>query len=404
MYGLPPAGYRSTILEQTIPQALESVAPEVPYVVTAPSGGDPPFTPATGIAHYFGVGAFLRPPADARLSGVRFAGECLAFGTPPEPETIRECFGSESVAGHDPTWKRAVIRDAGTSWDFEDVTSHYVRLLFDADPFMLRYSDPERALDLQRAAVCELMAAAMSEWRRPGSLCDGALILSWQDASPGAGWGLLDGLGRAKAPLYVLRRLLAPTSLLLIDEGLGGLWIHALNDGPAPLAGRLVLRLLDELGAQVECAEVELELEPHGAGSFNAETVLGGFRDLTRAYRFGSPAHDVVVVELLAATGEQLALAHHLPSGPARPRLPDIGLRASARPVGDGEWQLGLETTLFAQYVAIDSPGFEPSDSWFHMLAGERRTVALRGGLGRLRGSVRALNGPRVPIAVEETG
>jgi beta-mannosidase len=400
MYGLAPAGYRSAILEQTIPQTLAEIAPELCYLPSAPSGGDPPFTPDAGVAHYFGVGAFLRPPADARLAGLRFAGECLAFATPPEPVTIREVFGDESLAGHDPLWKRGVVRDGGASWDFEDVTNHYVRELFGVDPLTVRYSDPDHALDLQRASVCELMGGAMAEWRRPKSTCDGALVLCWQDAWPGAGWGLLDGLGRPKAPLHVLRRALAPTALLLIDEGLAGLRIHVLNDGPEPLAGRVLVRVFNAAAAEVEHAAAEVELQPHGALELNAETLLGGFRDLTRAYRFGPPAHDVVEVALLDREGRAVAIAHHLPGGPARPRLADIGLRARAREGAAGRWELTVETGLFAQYVAVDAGEHEPSDSWFHLAPGSAVTLALSGA-GRPSGVVRALNAHQVPIGIE---
>ncbi|MFM9449588.1 hypothetical protein, partial [Streptomyces acidiscabies] len=80
-----------------------------------------------------------------------------------------------------------------------------------------------RALDMARAVICELVAATMGEWRREESVCRGALILSWQDLWPGAGWGLLDSLGRPKAPWYVLRRLLQPRAMCMTDEGLAGL-------------------------------------------------------------------------------------------------------------------------------------------------------------------------------------
>jgi len=406
MFGLPPEGWACPLLEQTIPDLLTQVAPGVPYVPSSPSGGDPPFTPGSGVAHYWGVGAYLRPTADARIAGVRFASECLAFAIPPERETIREVFASEGVAGHDPRWKLAVARDAGTSWDFEDVCNHYVGALFGVDPLEVRYCDPGRALDLARAAVCELMGSAMSEWRRSASPCDGALVLTWQDEWPGAGWGLLDSLGRPKAPLRALRRVLAPTAILLIDEGLAGLRIHAVHDGAEAFAGRLSVRVFNQSGGAIETAEQDLQLEPRGSLELNAEALLGGFRDITRAYRFGPPAHDVVAVELRDHDAQLVADACYLPSGPARPSLPDLGLTAHASQVGEREWELTVMTRLFAHYVALDVPGFESSDGWFHLVPGDSRLLTLSTDLPgeRPSGSVRALNGPSVPITVERGG
>lgn len=403
MFGLAPEKWQSRLLEHTIPTLLDDIVPGVPYVPSSPSGGDPPFAPDVGVAHYFGVGAYLRSLADARLAGVRFAAECLSFGTPPERETIQEVYGGAGPAGHDPRWKGAVARDAGTSWDFEDVRDHYVRGLFDVDPLRLRYADPERALDLGRAAVCELMSTVLTDWRRTSSPCQGALVLTWQDLWPGAGWGLVDALGRPKAPLYALGRVFAPTTVAITDEGLAGLQLHVIHDGPAPFTGRLKLRVFTDAGVEVESAEQHVALEAHGSVVVQAEVMLGGFRDLNRAYRFAPPAYDVVAAELRSDDGHVVREACYLASGPARPRLPDLGLTAHATPAEDGDWSLEVSSRLFAQYVAVDVPGFAPSDSWFHLLPGARTTVALRqvDDGRRLSGSVRALNGPSVRVEAQ---
>ena len=84
MYGLRPGSWESDVLEKTIPQVVELTLPGVPYIASSPIGGRLPFEPSSGVAHYFGVGAYRRPLSDARLAGVRFAGECLAFSVPPE--------------------------------------------------------------------------------------------------------------------------------------------------------------------------------------------------------------------------------------------------------------------------------------------------------------------------------
>ena len=79
-----------------------------------------------------------------------------------------------------------------------------------------RIEDPERYLDLGRAAVAECMVATISEWRRGGSRCAGALLLSLRDLRPGAGWGVIDSLGRPKSGWFVLRRLFAPRTAELV--------------------------------------------------------------------------------------------------------------------------------------------------------------------------------------------
>ncbi len=392
MYGLPSDRWRSPLLEETLPALVHQVVPDVPYVASSPTGGDLPFQPDRGIAHYFGVGAYLRPVTDARAAGVRFAAECLAFGNPPEPAAVERCFGSASVAGHDPGWKAGVARDTGTSWDFEDIRDDYVRQVFGVDPFRVRYTDPQLYLDYGRAVVADLMSTVMAEWRCAQSACAGALILSWQDICPGAGWGLLDSFATPKSPWYALRRVLAPVAVLFTDDGLAGLRIHVLNDRASTLEGRLHLTLYNVNGSLVEEAETALSVDGRSEAQWDASTLLGGFRDLTNAYRFGPPAYDVVRVRMESddVVGEDF----YLPSGSGRAREPDIGLEAHAAPVGDA-WELSVRTRRFAQWVAIDVPGFALGDSWFHLAPDSERIIVLRprGGETTPRGRVRALNG-----------
>jgi beta-mannosidase len=392
MYGLPDDRWRSPLLEETLPTLVHQMVPGVPYVVSSPTGGDLPFQPDQGLAHYFGVGAYLRPVTDARAAGVRFAAECLAFGNPPEQGTVERCFGSASVAGHHPSWKAGVARDSGTSWDFEDVRDDYVRRVFGVDPFRIRYTDPEHYLDYGRAVVADLMSTVMADWRCAPSSCSGALILSWQDICPGAGWGLLDSFATPKSPWYALRRVLAPVALLFTDEGLAGLRIHIINDRATILEGSMHLTLYNANGSPVEETETVVTVDGRSERRWYATTLLGGFRDLTNAYRFGPPAYDVVRVRM--ETNDVVLEDFYLPSGPGRPREPDLGLEAHAAPDGD-DWELTVRTRRFAQWVAVDVPGFALGDSWFHLAPDSERIIALRSGNGGASpsGRVRALNG-----------
>lgn len=391
MLGVPSGGWHSPLLEETIPAVARELLPGVPCLVSSPSGGDLPFETGQGVAHYFGVGAYLRPLADARAANVRFAAECLAFANPPEQATVERCFGDASVAGHHPRWKAAVARDSGTSWDFEDVRDDYVRHIFGIDPFRVRYTNPERYLDFGRAAISHIMSTVMSEWRCTQSSCAGALILSWQDIRAGAGWGLLDCFQEPKAAWFALRRVLAPVAVLITDEGLDGLRVHVVNDRPVSVTGTLRITLFNPGGSAIEEVESAVCVDGRAEARWNAATLLGGFRDLTDAYRFGPPAYDVVRVRF--ETADAVCEAFHLPAGQARLQEPDLGLEARANPVGD-TWELRVAARRFAQWVAIDVPGFAPADSWFHVAPGGEQRVTLRPlGEGKPpRGRVRALN------------
>jgi beta-mannosidase len=399
MSGLAPETTALPLFDEVLPGLAARVLPGVPYVSSNPVGGGLPFRMSRGVSQYFGVGGYFRPVEDVRLAGVQFAAECLAYSTPPEPETVEEACGGAHRAGHDPEWKRGVHHDAGCSWDMEDVRDFYVQTVFGVDPLTERRRSPERALELGRAANAHLMAAVMSEWRRPGSGCGGGLVLAFGDLRAGAGWGVVDALGRPKAPWYVLRRLFQPVALIVVDEGLNGIALHVVNDTAEPVLGRLDLSLVSG-DAVVDEGSTHVRVPPRGSASFDAESVLGGFRDVGYAYRFSAPSHDALVATLRAGDGPTLSQAVHFTSGTEVPLERDVGLSAVAQRVADDRWDLELRAERLAQWVTVRAPGFEVEDSWFHLAPSTSRTVGLRSmGCARPRGFVSALNArTRAPI------
>ncbi|WP_216073911.1 hypothetical protein, partial [Acinetobacter baumannii] len=86
----------------------------------------------------------------------------------------------------------------------------YVGLVAGRDPAVLRAEEPERYLDIGRAAPAEVMEAVFAEWRRPGSRCAGGLVWFLNDLAPGAGWGVIDAGGEPKSTYFALKRAFRP--------------------------------------------------------------------------------------------------------------------------------------------------------------------------------------------------
>jgi len=388
MLGLPRETWSGGFPAETLPGLVAEGRPDLIVVPNSPSGGDLPFSVDAGVAHYFGVGAYLRPFEDARRAEVGFASECLAFANVPEPESLRRAGLTDP---NDPRWPAGVPRDRGADWDFETVRDHYVATLYGADPARLRRDDPERYLALGRAAVAECMEATFAEWRRAHSRTMGGLVLSWRDLAPGAGWGVIAQDGLPKLAWYALKRAFRPVQVTLSDEGLNGLHLHALNETPRPVEAVLRLAFLDAAGKAVVKAERPVTLAPHGAITLTSAEMLGRFFDATCAYRFGPAQHRIAHAILLDGQGDLIADAFHFPAG--RDVAPDSTALAAELAEGPEGWSLHLSTARPALGVQIDLEGRgRPAENGFHLMPRLPRRIALIGPAGRPQGTVRALN------------
>ena len=406
MHGLTADQWANPLFESLLPEASERLCPHAAYVRSSQWGGALPFQVDNGVSHYYGLGAYLRPPEDVRRSDVRFATECLGFSNVPEDETVDAFLAEGESPGHHPSWNAGVPRDVGLGWDFGDVRAHYAQTLLGEDGGRARYSDPERYLALARVVSGELMAGAFAEWRRPGSACGGALVWFFRDLWPCAGWGIVDSSGRPKSVYYYLKRALAPCAVFFSDEGMSGLRLHVVNERPQPLQTDLRVAFFRHGHEGTHDLTVPIHVGARGSLELSVDALVGHFTDTTYAYRFGPPGHDVVVATLAAGPdGGQPPSAFYFPGGLRFPQSPDLGLRAEARAGGGGGYELTLRTERFAQSVRIEARGYEADDNYFHLEPGGERTVTLSpvGPSDRpLAGTVSAFNalaGARIAVA-----
>lgn len=396
MWGAPKESWSPALFHETLAKLAREGRPDVPYWPSSAHGGAFPHENNSGTTSYYGVGAYLRPLEDARRSEVRFASECLAFANIPEERTIAKMPGGPAIRCHHPAWKARTPRDLGAGWDFDDVRDHYLTRLFGVNPLELRYADHDRYLALSRVVSGEVMASTFAEWRRKRSQCRGALIWFWRDLWPGAGWGVVDSSGIPKAAWYYLRRACQPVAVSISDEGNNGLFIHVANERAAPLATHLGVKLYRAGEINVGSGACDLTLTARETLEIPAATLFEGWLDLSYAYRFGPPPHDLVVATLSSPEGQELATAFHFIGGLSAARELDIGLSATASARPDGAFDLQVSTRRFAQSVCIEADGFEASDAYFHLAPGTGRTLLLRRAPREaekpLRGRVHALN------------
>lgn len=391
-------------LDVVVPAELERLRPGTPYVPStpwSPDGHGPAIRTGAGVSHYFGVGGYRRPLADARTADVRFAAESLAFAVPPLPSRVDTLFSGASAAGHRPAWKAGVPRDRLASWDFEDVRDHYVRELYGVEPSAIRAVDPERHLALGSAAVAEVMEEVLGWWRSPRSRCAGGLVLTARDLVPGAGWGMTDSDGVPKASWFAAAHRWARRALWIDDRGLDGLWVELHHDEcPEALpAGILHIGCVGPTGAVSHTGSLEVS----GAGPWSVDEVLGAVYDPGYVLRFGPAVTACLDLRWEPADGGEPVELVWTPR-PSVATFPPVPGSPVAVLSGDTEtgWVVTVEATAPVRHVVVDSPGHAPSDSWFHLAPGRPVRVGLEP-LGepanrRPRVRVMAEGHPDVPV------
>jgi beta-mannosidase len=205
---------------------------------------------------------------------------------------------------------------------------------------------------------------------------------------------VVDSLGRPKAAYWALRRAFASRAVFVTDEGTNGVAVHLVNDGPEPVEGSLRLVLYRDREAPLRQAEQTVRVEARQSMRLWTEEVLGGFVDVGHAFRFGPPAHDLVVARWLAADGRSLAApAFHSPLG--RPSDVDPGVQLEVEVVREAAHPaLQLVARRFAQAVSLDVQGARPRDDFFHLEPGVPHVVELDvlDGVAEVRGTAWPLN------------
>lgn len=392
MLGMPEELWRNAFFGQRLPELCRELHPQAIYVPSTPSGGTLPFHLREGVAHYYGVGAYQRLPADVRQDDVAFSPECLGFANVPDQATLGML--GDSIAPHDPRWKQRVPRDTGPGWDFDDVRDFYLRTLFAVDPVRLRSFDPTRYLQLSRVVPGEMMAQVFAEWRGSHSRNAGGLVWFFKDLWPGAGWGIVDSLGRPKATYYFLKRVWQPRQIVATNEGLDGIHLHVINETAETFTGSVELVLLKDNHIVVARQNAAVEVVARSTQTLSGDALLRGFYDIAYAYRFGPPKHDVAIATLLDVDGQPISEFCLFPV-PREPAVLDsVNVTAIATPRGDG-FDVTLTTDRFLHSLSFDLKGLHPVDNYFHLTPLRPKTVHLTpiaGATVKTSGYVEALN------------
>ncbi|MEY4591091.1 MAG: hypothetical protein RL497_3167, partial [Pseudomonadota bacterium] len=367
MVGLPKNAYANEFFDQTLPQHIAKLHPNIPYFVSSPCDGDLPFLPHIGTSHYYGVGAYRQPLVDAETAQVKFATECLAFSNVPEASNLERLFEGKLPYTHSPLWKQFVPRMAATGYDFEDVRDYYLKELYGVDATPLRAYDTPRYLEYSRVVTAEVIAHTLALWRSSFTPCQGALMFFWRDFYLGAGWGLIDSLGRPKSTYYTWKRASQPCAVFLINRGLNGLMVEIINETAQDHTWQLEIHGYSELDVETISASHTVQLAARSQTTLLADTVIGYFTDLPHSFKFGPIQHRVIHARLLDDNKNVISEDFYFPKREFLPRSAHKNIAIHTEKLGPCEYSIQIQSATLLQWVKLDVPNVDLSNNYFHL-------------------------------------
>lgn len=407
MLGQPRDRWSNPWFAEHLAALVSEANPDWPYWPSTPCDGALPFHTDTGLAHYFGLGAYRRDEQDLALSQVLFSPECLGHSHLPDDAFTARHFGATPPLTHTPGWKAGLPRDAGCGWDFEDIRDHYLQQYFHTDPVQLRAQDPAGYAQRSRLLTGYLLSQAFHFWRSKASPCQGALTWWLNDLLPGAGWGLFDSDGGAKPALQGVASAWQAVQVSLVPQGLNGHSLSCINELPTPVEAQLSITLLHTGRGNSLTHQQAIALAPHSGTLTPLDSLLEGFQDTTASYRFGAEPWDVVAASLYDADQNLLSQHCHFPTGldlPVNYDRDSLGLEYYIERLGDDVW-LTLSAQRFVFFAELTLTGWQAERQGMHLLPGQVqriRLIAESPDQTRLRGNLSALNlGGTLRLAAE---
>jgi beta-mannosidase len=183
--------------------------------------------------------------------------------------------------------------------------------------------------------------------------------------------------------------------VVLTDEGLDGMRVHVINDTNHALAGTIDLTLLRGGQLVAAAAAAPCVMEPRSIRTFRSDALLDGFHDVSYAYRFGPPAHDVVAATLYGEAHDMLSQTFWIRDAAAVARERAGAVVADARARGGSDYELTVSSERFLFAARIEARGFLASDNYFCLMPGATKVVtlhALPGAPERVDGHLEGLN------------
>lgn len=348
--------------DETIPELLAGIAPDVFYWPGSPSSGvrhAESNAENRGDGHYWEVWHNNKPFADYRNTYFRYMSE-FGFESMPHVRTIesfarpedRNLF-SYAMECHqkNPSGNQKILAYLAESYrypkDFASLV--YVSQLLQA----------------------EAMRYGVEHWRRHRGRCMGTLYWQLNDCWPTLSWSSIDFFGRWKALHYAARKFYAPILASACEEG-DSVSFHVSNETLAPIAGKLVWEARRTDGPEaLGRGEADARVEALSTGLVCRHD-FGGVLTTT------ADRQSVYVAFAFLADGLEISSGTVLfvPTKHARLHRPSIQAELTE---SEDRYRIALRTDRFAKSVELSVEGRDAvfDDNYFDLSPGRVREIQL---------------------------
>lgn len=215
----------------------------------------------------------------------------------------------------------------------------------------------DHILYLSQVQQAMAITTAVSFWRSRRPVCMGTLFWQLNDTWPGPSWSSIAYSGDWKLLHYAAQRFYAPQMLSLIPADDHSVEVYGINDTQKHLEGELVVTAVSFSG---ECTVVHRSIQSIGPACSQQLAVID-VSTYTNGGHMLNASFLSLRQNLLLATPKACEL-----------HTPDITVDETA------EGNLVLSSDVPALFVKLEIEGWEGrfSDNGFHLLNGERKTVA----------------------------
>lgn len=346
----PPRFHGEAIFERVLPELLQELDPERPYLPSSPCGGSPANSGGIGDQHcwevWHGRGDYLH----YRDSTARFCSE-FGFASAPGPAAWAR------IASHvdHPLALPALDPHARFHDKTEKGIATFVRMVEEHYPSA---DSIEEWLYTSQLNQRDALRFGIEHFRR-SEFCRGTLIWQLNDCWPAQSWAVIDSENHYKAAAYELRRLYAPLLLSIQRTGaFAELWAVFDNSTEAIRGDALLeARSLTDGALLGRFTAADVQLAP------------GDRRPLLQVELAGLDPQSTLLV---ARFSEATALT--LLTEPKQVRLREPRLRIRSIPEG---LQLETDAPIVDLFVWDDAGQFQPQDNFVTLP--EPGTLVLRG-------------------------